>query len=288
MRISGLHRIGLEVTDFARMQDFYHRNWGMGLVAVDNREAAFRSKQADHSDVIILRGETDRLDHVAFAVASEDDLGGLTEALERNGHTIDEAPGPGRRFGDALVAAFLDLDGNRIELVVPAAQDAAEPNYDGDAAGPLKMGHVVLWTPQQREQEAFYAQLGLHVTDRTHIGMSFLRCNRDHHSFATVKSNSGRTGLQHVAFDVGSLDTVMCEAARMRDEDNPCIWGVGRHGPGNNVFSYYQDPAGNVVEYYGDMEQVEESAAVEERFWGPEHKGDIWGLSGPPPAPFRD
>jgi catechol 2,3-dioxygenase-like lactoylglutathione lyase family enzyme len=271
-----------------RARDFYHHVWGMGLIGVVGDEVAFRSREADHAELLLRQGDAARLDHVAFSVASEDALRALVDALESHGHTIDEAPRPGRRAGEALVAAFPDLDGNRIELVVPTGTEVPEATFEGDAAGPLKLGHVVLWTPRQDAQEAFYALLGLRVTDRTHIGMSFLRCNRDHHTLATVKSDSGRTGIQHIAFDVGSLDTVMREAARMRDDGNPCIWGVGRHGPGNNIFSYYQDPAGNVVEYYGDMEQVEAGGAVEERYWGPEHKGDIWGMSGPPPAPFRD
>ena len=57
----------------------------------------------------------------------------------------------------------------------------------------------------------------------------------------------GRRGerLQHIAFDVGSLDNVMRNFARLRGLEVECAWGVGRHGPGNNVFSYYTDPAGN-------------------------------------------
>lgn len=288
MGVSGLHRIGLRVPDLDRARDFYQRSWGMGLVERKGDGVAFRSRDAAHADLLLTRGESAELDHVAFSVPSEDDLLALVDTLVRRGHEIEEAPRPGWRPGDALVAAVRDMDGNWIEFVLPDAADPGPARYDGDAAGPRKLGHVVLWTPRQPEQEAFFALLGLQVTDRTHIGMSFLRCNRDHHTIATVKSGSGRTGLQHAAFDVGSIDTVMCEAARMRDEGNACIWGVGRHGPGNNIFSYYQDPFGNVVEYYGDMEQVADTGPAEERFWGPEHKGDVWGLSGPPPEPFRD
>ncbi len=290
MRISGLHRVGLQVPDFERARDFYHRNWGLGLIGTEGQQASFRAAHSHQCDLQLCAGDEARLDHIALSVATEDMMRSLLENLERQGHPVTEAPRPGRRQGEALVACFDDLDGNRVELVVPSESDgpAAEATRDGEAEGPLKLGHVVLWSPRQTEQEAFYALLGFKVSDRTHIGMSFLRCNTDHHSLAFVNSNSGRTGLQHLAFDVGSIDTVMRESARMRDEGNPCIWGVGRHGPGNNVFSYYQDPAGNVVEYYGEMDVFEDTSPVEERFWGPEHKGDVWGISGPPPAPFHD
>ena len=67
-----------------------------------------------------------------------------------------------------------------------------------------------------------------------------------------------------------------------------CIWGIGRHGPGNNLFSYYEDPAGNLFEIYAELEQVpDDEAPSEVRFWGPEHKGDISGRAGPPPMQFR-
>lgn len=152
---------------------------------------------------------------------------------------------------------------------------------------PRKLGHVVLNTPNQPAMEAFYRTLGLRVTDRTSRGMSFMRCNRDHHTLALV--NSPRRGLQHAAFDVVELDNVMHALGELKRAGTPCIWGPGRHGPGHNIFTSYTDPAGNIVEYYAEMEQVDEDddGPLEEKFWGPEHKGDVWGVAGPSPARFR-
>ena len=36
-------------------------------------------------------------------------------------------------------------------------------------------------------------------------------------------------------------------------------WGVGRHGPGNNVFAYFIGPVGIVVEYTAEVLQVDDS-----------------------------
>jgi hypothetical protein len=113
-----------------------------------------------------------------------------------------------------------------------------------------------------------------------------MRCNTDHHSVAFVDSD-GRTGLQHIAFDVGTLDGVMRQKGRLAEAGVECIWGLGRHGPGNNLFTYYLDPAKNCIEFYGELEQIPDaSIPPEPRFWGPEHKGDQWGLAGPPPSSF--
>ncbi len=287
VRVAGLYRVGLGVPDLDGVAAFYEKTWAMRPVRGNAAERVLRSRGTPHGDLALIRQEAASLHHLALGVRSEADLRALLAAVEGAGHPIAQPAQRGERPDEAVKAVIHDLDGNRIELVVPADDPAAAD----DAAGSARhLGHIVLWTPAERiaQQEAFYALLGFQVSDRTHIGMSFLRCNTDHHSIALAKNNSGRTGLQHVAFDIGSVDDVMREFARLRDEGVKCIWGVGRHGPGNNVFSYYRDPAGNVIEYYGDMEVVEEAETVEPRIWGPQHKGDIWGVAGAPPQAFRD
>jgi hypothetical protein len=83
----------------------------------------------------------------------------------------------------------------------------------------------------------------------------------------------------------------MREKGRLAAGGIECLWGPGRHGPGNNVFSYYRDPTGNMIEFYGEMEKFPDDAVhapAEPVFWGAEHRGDIWGVAGPAPAEFRD
>ncbi|MDB5750032.1 MAG: hypothetical protein JWP65_453 [Ramlibacter sp.] len=282
-KVSGLHRVGVRVPDLAAACDFYERVWSMEPVIAIAGERGFRSQGENHADLMLAAGDTAGLDHLGLAVASEADLHALLERVGRAGHAVLSAPGQGVLAGDRLVAAVADADGNRVELIVPS-----EPSGPRATRSKRHLGHAVLWTPQVQAQEAFYALIGFSVSDRTHMGMSFLRCNTDHHSVALAASRNGRKGLQHMAFDIGGVDEVMREYARLRAAGAECIWGVGRHGPGNNVFAYFRDPAGLVVEYYGDMERVESVEVTQARFWGPEHKGDIWGIAGAPPMQFRD
>lgn len=46
-------------------------------------------------------------------------------------------------------------------------------------------------------------------------------------------------------------------------------WGIGRHGPGHNIFSYHRDAAGNLVEVFTEIDVVldEESGAFDPRPW---------------------
>ena len=48
---------------------------------------------------------------------------------------------------------------------------------------------------------------------------------------------------------------------RMRRAGHDTIWGPGRHGPGGNVFCYFIDPAGNVIEYTAELIELTETGS---------------------------
>jgi catechol 2,3-dioxygenase len=146
---------------------------------------------------------------------------------------------------------------------------------------PLRLAHVNLNCNDLEATTRFFeAALGFHVTDRSKA-MAFLRCNADHH--AVVLADSGIDGLNHVAYLMPEFDSVMCGSGRMIDHGYPIGWGVGRHGPGNNIFAYFLDSAGFVVEYTADVLQVDDSYKVggpDDWKWPP-GRTDRWGIAPP-------
>ncbi|HZT50642.1 MAG TPA: VOC family protein, partial [Stellaceae bacterium] len=120
--------------------------------------------------------------------------------------------------------------------------------------------------------------LGFRLSDRTAM-MSFLRCNSDHHSVAFVQAK--HAALHHIAFEMPQIDSVMRGAGRMKDAGFPIEWGVGRHGPGNNVFAYFFSPDEMVIEYTADVEQVDERyVAHGPDYWTwPPGRSDQWGIA---------
>lgn len=285
VRVAGLAHIALNVTDLAAATDFYTEQWGLRLVETDGNRSYLKAADPRHHAVSIEAAPERSMRHVAFEVRHREDL---DEAVARAGaygggvvREPAEASEPGHRYS----AVLYDPDGNVIELLWGA--EKVSDQHTGPIVTPRKLGHVVLNTPNGPDMEQFYAFLGLMVSDRTSRGMAFLRCNTDHHTLALV--NSRRTGLQHAAFDVVHMDNVMRALAALERSGTPCIWGPGRHGPGHNIFTYYTDPAGNILELYAEMEQVEEAddTPLEEKFWGPDHRGDVWGFAGPAPSFFR-
>lgn len=285
VRVSGLNRLALQVPDLAKAEEFYRTTWLLRDSGKEGRYRAFSTTDARHNDFLLSEGDA-RLDHVGFDVASRSDLEKLIATLKDAGFPLESMTLPTSN-DDRTVARFFDPDGRRVELIL-SGSSSHSANAEGHPLAPRKIGHVVFWTPDQERAERFYRLLGFQITDRTNAGMSFLRCNTDHHTVALMKSSSGKTGLQHVAFDVCTLDNVMKNLGRLKAAGVEIAWGVGRHGPGDNVFSYYTDPAGNFIEYYGEMEKFRRDDGVITKIWGAEHKGDVWGVAGIPPLSFRE
>jgi catechol 2,3-dioxygenase-like lactoylglutathione lyase family enzyme len=167
------------------------------------------------------------------------------------------------------------VEGERYRFVFERATKSLPEHPDR----PIGLSHVVLNSADADAAERFAAEkLGLKVSDRTKI-MTFMRCNRKHHCIAYVRA--GFSSLNHVAFDMPSLESVMRGIGRLRDAGYPAVWGPGRHGPGNNVFGYFIGPHGGVVEYTSEVSEVDESYRVggpEDWKWPP-GRIDHWGIS---------
>lgn len=115
--------------------------------------------------------------------------------------------------------------------------------------------------------------------------MAFLRCGRKHHVLSF--NRAPHASVNHVAYVMANVDGVMTGLANLRAHGREPDWGPGRHGPGNNIFAYFRDPAGYVCEYTSDMEHIDE-ATHEPAVWKrtPEN-ADRWGTAGPASAEIR-
>ena len=141
-----------------------------------------------------------------------------------------------------------DADGRRIEVV---HGDALHGDAHEAKDRPIRLAHVVLNSHDVDATQRFFEQaLGFRLADRTRI-MAFLNCNRDHHSIAL--GDTDNDALNHIAFLMPDLESVMRGGGRMKDAGYAIEWGPGRHGPGNNAFNYFIGPFGEVIEYTADV-----------------------------------
>ena len=120
---------------------------------------------------------------------------------------------------------------------------------------PVKISHIVLHSPDHQAAVTFFTEvLGFRVSDWLGDFMVFLRCNSAHHRLAILP---GPPCLNHVAYDMLSVDDMMCGASRLRQSGTELLWGPGRHKAGNNAFSYFTTPNGFAVEYTAELEEVD-------------------------------
>lgn len=96
----------------------------------------------------------------------------------------------------------------------------------------------------------------------------------DHHSifFSTNK----KSHVHHCSFEVHDFDTQSLGHEWLAKKGYTSVWGVGRHILGSQLFDYWWDTTGNMIEHYADGDLVNEETPVG---WG--EAGDeslaVWG-----------
>ncbi|MGE5201121.1 MAG: VOC family protein [Acidobacteriota bacterium] len=127
-----------------------------------------------------------------------------------------------------------------------------------------KIGHVVLNVSDIERSVRFYTEvLGFKVSDvypeeMVPGGMVFMRCNADHHGVALVgsmKERSPNFELNHMAFEVGTLDEVLRARDHLR-KNKVQIDFEGRRRAGVQIAVEFRDPDGHRLEIYWGLDQV--------------------------------
>lgn len=116
--------------------------------------------------------------------------------------------------------------------------------------------------------------------------MVFLRTDSKHHNISF--NVAPHASVNHVAYLVSGIDQIMMGISNLRKHGFQPVWGPGRHGPGNNIFCYYEDPVGYITEYTSDIDYVTDDAKHQPKVWprGPESM-DRWGVAAPPTPELR-
>ena len=274
--ITALRDVALQVPDLDRASRFYTAVWGLTEVARGPEVAWLRGTGAD-AHLLSLHPGPPAIRHATFRTVAMD---AVLARAQGAGATLRAAPMPLDEPGGGLAAMLRDPQGSILRLV---AGDSARPADPPRPDRPERLAHVNL---NCRDVDAtarfFEAGLGFALADRSKL-MAFERCNADHH--AVVLAEAPVDGLNHVAFLLPSWEGVMRAAGRLVDAGHPIAWGPGRHGPGDNVFAYFIDPFGIVVEHTAEVEQVTDDHVPR----GPAHwvwpagRTDHWGIAPPKP-----
>lgn len=126
-----------------------------------------------------------------------------------------------------------------------------------------RLGHVVVDVFRFQDSVRWYREVaGMLASDVLCLDsgepvVAFLRfdCGErptEHHSL--VLSANIQVGCNHSAYQVSSLDDMAMGQQLLLKEGWQHLWGIGRHLLGSQIFDYWRDPAGEVVEHYLDSD----------------------------------
>jgi catechol 2,3-dioxygenase-like lactoylglutathione lyase family enzyme len=281
-KVTGVRSIELGVRDLQQSADFYIKVWALDEVAADGDGIHLRATGGEHHVLTIRERPRPTLLCVNFAAPDHATVDQLCAKAKSYGVKVLGDPAP-------LTGAAGGGYGFRFEtpegLPMSISSDGTQhPDVVLDRSRPTKISHVVLNSANADEQMPFFIDvLGFRRSDSTHM-MEFLRCCSDHHSIAIVRGSG--PSLNHVAYEVPNIDGLMRGTGRVKRNGFDIEWGVGRHGPGNNVFSYFIEPNGFVAEYTTELDQIDEATHVPQdaQYWDKvmPTRGDRWGTAGPP------
>ena len=272
-----MRSVDLDTPDLGLSEQFYTSVWGLDLVTRHEDVTYLRASGSDHHVLALRQRERPALRAVTFRLDSDAEFEAIAAASRQHGATLLSAPTQNQEPDGGTVMALRAPGGSVLRFVHGDQQHLPLPS----ANRPTRLAHVNVNATNADGLAAFYERaLGFRLTDRTKI-MAFVRCNSDHH--AIVIADASVNGLNHVAFLMPDLEAVMRGSGRMIDAGFPIAWGVGRHGPGDNVFAYFIDPVGIVIEYTAEVLQVDDNYVVRgpsEWVWPP-GRTDHWGIAPP-------
>jgi catechol 2,3-dioxygenase len=201
-----------------------------------------------------------------------------------DGLTILSDQPAGKQYARAVTVVA--PGGAVFEIHSPIARNQPT-SYNSAGPRPRRIEHINAFAPDTAAFGDFCAKtLGMKLSDRTaDDGFRWYRAADGYHH--TIAMGPGASALHHYAFDLHCMEDLMRIADNLALKQRALVWGPGRHGAGSNVFTYYADPHGCLVENSIEMARIDNDATYEPRSWDiSEGLSGRWiNLWGTPPTP---
>lgn len=283
IKIETVRGLTLQTSAFEQCSRFYQEIWGLRRWPRDEAGTEYFAGRGTEPWILRLVASTDAaLGSVRLGVGSVEQVERAHRSLSDAGIELDGPARPLAGPGGYIGFHFKDPDGRWTEI---SAIGSPAVDFPQGTSCAERISHIVVNSVNARRLAEFYVSvLGFSISDwyeRDYI--IFLRCGEDHHSlgFSQAKNSS----LNHMAFLVDDAAAVLAASDRVKASGGgEPVWGPGRHGPGGNVFSYFEDPAGFVTEYTAELIQIKHPGEWQAKEWQrtPEN-GNVWGTGRPSP-----
>ena len=311
IKVQDIAWLEFEKPDLIRAEAFAHA-FGFGTVLRTADEVLLRGADAGAPCVILRRGDRSRFVGTAFSASDEADVLRLAQTVGAPTRALPESIG-------GMSVRLMDPSGIPVQVIAGThelpelpAQRAHTFNFGHDVhrtnamqrpprvpTTVQRLGHVVLQTTKYIETLNWYLDnLGMIVSDFQYYPaqrdrgpvMSFIRCDRgsvpaDHHTLALALGPANR--YVHSAYQVCDLDALAAGGEYLRERGYFRSWGIGRHIQGSQLFDYWRDPDGFLVEHFADGDMFDNTlepgwtpfTASGLAQWGPPASKDFLGTS---------
>jgi hypothetical protein len=300
-----------EKPDLAAAETFAQA-FGFQTVARTADDLQLRGADGGAPCVLIRRGAQTRFRGIAFKAHDDVDVYKVAEANGANARPLPEVLG-------GLSVQLTDPGGIPVKVVAGLHELPELPvqpphvfNFGRQVtrtnttqrpprapAVVQRLGHVVMQSAKYLEALNWYLDnLGLIVSDFLYFPgqrgrgptMSFIRCDRgslpaDHHTLALALGPVNR--YVHSAYQVSDLDALAAGGEYLSERGYFRSWGIGRHIQGSQIFDYWRDPDGFLVEHFADGDLFDNTlepgwapfTASGLAQWGPPATADFLGTS---------
>lgn len=276
MSVLGIDQITYGVQDLDTCRRFM-LDWGLELISEAKDELIFSSlngckvvvADVHQSGLSAAIEEGSTLREVVWGVESDADLAAIAGRIQNDPGFVDQLLQGARRVGctdpNGMAVRFQVTQKKQIDVPSTAMNTWGQqprvntPSPIYERAQPIEVGHVVFFVADVNAVEAFYSdRFGFVSSDRYPNRGAFMRCaqNGGHHDLFLLQLPTGKRGLNHVAFTVRDIHEVFGGGMHI----SRCGWdtqlGPGRHPVSSAYFWYFKNPAGALIEYYADEDQL--------------------------------
>jgi catechol 2,3-dioxygenase len=263
-----LKRVHLQSPQPKAMAEFYAKAYALSV----NEENGVYICRNNGRQALVSQGAANQVHYALFGFHTQLDW----QAFQQSTRKLPRADVS--RFKELPVGTicFEDPEGHNIAFCL------AEKNPATSADKPLVAysQHFAFRTMKMPEMISFYSELlGFDVSDNVRdetgdLRACFLRTDELHHALALFKAPV--SCFDHQSFEAPSWEHLKNWADHMSSEKIEIAWGVGRHGPGNDVFFMIRDLDQNLVEISAELEVCSASRPVGE--WKHEERTlNLWG-----------
>jgi catechol 2,3-dioxygenase len=278
LRETAVSHIGFRVPDVEAAEAFYGRV--LGLVRHAELPDGVRLGWGTGHHVVDLLVGPKGLAYYGFEVRDADGLAGIRERLEAAGHDVRDldASYVSAPLGKPEGIAVTDPDGTEVHFHAQVQRQGE--NGADTGRRPIKFQHTTLGTSDVERMVSFYTEsVGFRISDQLQDGkFCWLRSDKDHHTLAVVYTAKGGD-IDHYSYDLAEWEDFKAWCDRLTELNVDVAWGPGRHGPGNNLFVFFDDPAGNHIELSAEMEKFyDDRVTYVPRRWEPiPNSVNLWG-----------